>query len=229
MKLRIASYNIRKSVGLDWKRRPDRILRILAEIDADVVLLQEADRRFGSRAGTLPAPALEQHLGYKILEVSTREQSHGWHGNALLVRDQYQVSSVCRVKLPCIEPRGAVSATIDFQDDKSLCVVGVHLSLLKTVRRWQYRAIEKFLSKNNSVQSIVAGDFNERGEISAEFFSNAFVIHTPQPTFHTQKPIWSLDRFIASNNVNMVQCQTFKSDAARIASDHFPIVADLLI
>ena len=52
--MRIASYNIRKAVGLDWRRDPDRIVDVLAEIDADVVVLQEADRRIGARAGVLP-------------------------------------------------------------------------------------------------------------------------------------------------------------------------------
>ena len=48
--LSVASYNIRKSVGTDWRRQPDRILEVLGEIDADVVALQEVDRRFGRRA-----------------------------------------------------------------------------------------------------------------------------------------------------------------------------------
>ena len=49
MQLKIASYNIHKGVGLDRKRDPDRILSVLAEIDADIVALQECDRRFGRR------------------------------------------------------------------------------------------------------------------------------------------------------------------------------------
>ena len=42
--MRIASYNIRKAVGLDWRRDAIRILDVLEEINADVVVLQEADR-----------------------------------------------------------------------------------------------------------------------------------------------------------------------------------------
>ena len=55
--IRIATYNIRKCVGLDWRRRPDRVIRVLAEIDADIVALQEADRRLGRRAATLHGAA----------------------------------------------------------------------------------------------------------------------------------------------------------------------------
>jgi hypothetical protein len=33
----VASYNMRKGIGTDRRRRPDRILEVLHEIDADVV------------------------------------------------------------------------------------------------------------------------------------------------------------------------------------------------
>jgi endonuclease/exonuclease/phosphatase family metal-dependent hydrolase len=41
--LKVATYNIRKCVGTDRRRQPERILAVLAEIDADIVALQEAD------------------------------------------------------------------------------------------------------------------------------------------------------------------------------------------
>ena len=44
-----ASYNIRKAICADRRRRPERILEIIAEFGPDVVALQEADRRFGPR------------------------------------------------------------------------------------------------------------------------------------------------------------------------------------
>ena len=53
MQLKVASYNIRKAVGLDWRRRPARVLDVLNEIGADIVALQEVDRRFGSRISAL--------------------------------------------------------------------------------------------------------------------------------------------------------------------------------
>lgn len=48
--LRIASYNIQKCVGLDFRRQPQRILQVLDRLQADIVVLQEADKR-------LPPPA----------------------------------------------------------------------------------------------------------------------------------------------------------------------------
>ena len=40
-RVRVATYNIHKSRGLDWRVRPDRIVEVLREIDADIVALQE--------------------------------------------------------------------------------------------------------------------------------------------------------------------------------------------
>ncbi len=50
MQLRFASYNIHKAVGLDRKRDPERIMSVLREVDADIIALQEADLRVGTRA-----------------------------------------------------------------------------------------------------------------------------------------------------------------------------------
>ena len=58
--IKVASYNIRKGIGTDRRRSPERILAVLAEIDADVVALQEADRRFGARAQVIPPHLLDE-------------------------------------------------------------------------------------------------------------------------------------------------------------------------
>ena len=50
MRLTFVSYNIHKGVGLDRRRDPERIVAVLREIDADVIALQEVDRRLGDRA-----------------------------------------------------------------------------------------------------------------------------------------------------------------------------------
>lgn len=52
--LKLASWNIRKCVGLDRRRDPRRVAGVLAELDADVVVLQEADKRLGRRPAALP-------------------------------------------------------------------------------------------------------------------------------------------------------------------------------
>src|SRR6056297_1038252 len=43
--LRIATYNLQKCVGLDLRRRPDRSLEVIEALGAQIVVLQEADKR----------------------------------------------------------------------------------------------------------------------------------------------------------------------------------------
>src|SRR5215210_6567007 len=64
----VASYNMRKAVGTDRRRRPDRVLHVLQEIDADIVALQEADKRFGTRASAVPHGLIDSHGTYKPVE-----------------------------------------------------------------------------------------------------------------------------------------------------------------
>ena len=72
--------------GTDRRRQPERILQILAEVDADIVALQEVDRRFGTRVSTLSAEAIVDHSDYLPVRFGIRQESLGWHGNVILVR-----------------------------------------------------------------------------------------------------------------------------------------------
>ena len=59
--LTLATYNMRKAVGLDRRRDPDRILAVLEEVGADIIALQEADRRTGGRASAVPHELWDDH------------------------------------------------------------------------------------------------------------------------------------------------------------------------
>ncbi len=107
-----ATYNVHKCVGTDGKFDPGRIVDVIAEIDADVITLQEADRRTGIRNGLLDLDRLQRDCGLTLIPVAIRPASHGWHGNVILVRNG-AATRVRRVALPQAEPRGAVMAEVD--------------------------------------------------------------------------------------------------------------------
>ena len=67
--IRIASYNLQKCVGLDLRRRPDRTLSVINALGADLVVLQEADKRLPPRPAALPHDMIEtSHLELPGLE-----------------------------------------------------------------------------------------------------------------------------------------------------------------
>lgn len=223
--MRIASYNIRKAVGLDWRRDPERIADVLAEIAADIVVLQEADKRVGTRAGVLSLDDLSDRLGYELAEVSERPLSHGWHGNAIFVRKPFEITSSRRVKLPTIEPRGAVSVRIGRPD---LEIIGVHLGLTPGMRKKQFSALSQHMDGSKH-PIIMAGDFNEwkAGHVIGDIMGAACQVISPGPSFHATRPSAKLDRFVLSGPIRHKSSYVHSSDLAKRASDHLPIVMDV--
>ena len=65
-----------KAVGLDGRRDPHRVLTVLQEIDADVVALQEADKRIGGRGSTVPHELIDSHGLYKPVASRGSPQAH---------------------------------------------------------------------------------------------------------------------------------------------------------
>jgi endonuclease/exonuclease/phosphatase family metal-dependent hydrolase len=105
--MKIATYNVHKCVGAGRTFSPSRIAAVIGEIGADIVALQEVDRRFGRRTGLLDMQAL-QHHGMHLLTQSDLPDGHGFHGNALLVRKTADIRRASRFSLPGLEPRGGV-------------------------------------------------------------------------------------------------------------------------
>lgn len=220
--MRVASYNIRKAVGLDWRRDPTRIVDVLGEIDADIVVLQEADRRVGSRAGVLPLDHLKAEHGYILSDVSLRPLSHGWHGNAILVRLPLVSRAARRIDLPSIEPRGSVSALLR---EPKLEIIGVHLGLTPGIRRKQMRSLKKILF-NQEHPVLLAGDFNEWNAKRVLFEAPATVV-SPGRSFHAARPTSALDRFVLGPGLRATSSHVHHSTLAKRASDHLPVVIDL--
>lgn len=227
--IRVASYNIRKAIGTDRRRRPERTIDVLNELGADVIALQEADRRFGSRASAIPVHLLEEHSDYKPVPFDTRAGSIGWHGNALLVRKNIEILERHLFHLPSLEPRGAVLADVKV-DGTMLRVVGMHLDLSGLWRRRQAHAILAHLAERDGDPStVLMGDLNEwsvRGGCLRDFGAHHHFAPCGR-SFHARRPIAQLDRIMVSRDLEILESGAHASSAARRASDHLPIWAQL--
>jgi endonuclease/exonuclease/phosphatase family metal-dependent hydrolase len=229
--LKVASYNIRKSLGTDRRRQPTRIMEILREVDADVVALQEVDMRFGQRVSTLSADAIVDHTAYFPVRFGIRQQSLGWHGNAILVRKGIEVVDQQRIDIPSFEPRGAVLADIRM-GGALLRIVGMHLGLIGTTRLKQAQAIVSYLEKiEGKVPTIIMGDLNQwapDGGCLAQFARHHNVI-APGPSFHSRRPMLGLDRIITSRDIGLDSAGVHNSALSRTGSDHLPVWAKLTL
>ena len=223
--MRIASYNIRKAVGLDWRRDPLRIIRVLSDLDADVVALQEADKRLGVRPAVLPQEQLYDQTGLRILNV-TNGPSSGWHGNAILVRDGWHVAGTERMSLPGIEPRGALMADLEGPEG-ALTLIGTHLGLRRGCRQLQLAHLLEELAANTT-RAVIAGDFNEWSpRIGFDILEHAFEVVSPGRSFHASRPVAPLDRFAVGRDLRVLKSGVLRDGDARRASDHLPVWMDL--
>lgn len=227
--IKVASYNIHKGIGLDRRRNPERVVEVLREIDADVIALQEADRRFGTRACVLPYHLLEDHSDWKPVPVSMHALSMGWHGNVVLVRKSATIVDSEAIHLPSLEPRGAVMADVKTAGG-TIRVVGMHLDLSGLWRRRQAAAILAHVDACAARHpTVLMGDLNEWSAAAGclRDFGRDHVFAATAPSFHSRRAIARLDRIMASKDLRIVDCGTHTSAAARKASDHLPIWAKL--
>ena len=223
MQLTFASYNIHKAIGLDRRRDPDRILRVLRELDADVIALQEADRRVGQRASVLPRAALDD-TPWRAAPVAKRLRSLGWHGNALLVRRNIEIVDAEPLELPTLEPRGAVRAELEV-NGRRICAVGMHLDISGLRRRDQIRAVLKSLQDYQDLPTVMMGDFNQWGLRSGAMneFWRGWTVMAPGLSYPSRAPIARLDRIVASRDWMIGACGVHHSVTASRASDHLPV------
>jgi endonuclease/exonuclease/phosphatase family metal-dependent hydrolase len=227
--LRIASWNMHKCVGTDGRFDPHRSVAVIGELDADLMALQEADRRFGRRIGLLDTKLLEEKTGLVPLPISDIAGGHGWHGNAILVRPGTR-ARLRRLALPGAEPRGAVMADLDMKGGP-LRIVAAHFGLLPRCRRRQSAAILAALAEAPPMPTVLCGDLNEwnPGERSslrglAPLFGN---VNGGPASFPTRMPMLALDRIMAWPQPLVSGVEVHDSPLARIASDHLPLTARL--
>ena len=225
--LRVCSYNVRKAVGLDWRRRPERCLDALMAVAPDIAVLQEADRRLEPRRAAIPPTLIREGTNLAPLAVAANAVSLGWHGNAVLVREGIALRAVERLDLPGIEPRGAVVARLDV-DGHALALAAVHLGLRRASRRMQIPLLFERLEAMG-VPGLVAGDFNEWRDGRADLgLPEAYALIAPGRSFHASRPMASLDRFALGPGLRACGGGVERGPAALRASDHLPVWIDLV-
>ena len=229
-KIRVASYNIRKAIGTDRRRMPERVLEVLGQVDADIIALQEADRRFGVRSAAIPPALMERLSDYKPVPLDVQHDSMGWHGNAILVRKGADIGAHDVLHLPYLEPRGATMAEVTL-NGVGVRVFGMHLDLSGLWRRRQAAAVIHAAQQGAAMPTVLMGDLNEwsanRGCLAD--FARHYSFAGCGRSFHAQRPVARLDRIMHCSQLTLTDCGVHESAAARRASDHLPIWADFTL
>ena len=227
--MKVASYNIHKCRGVDGLVRPKRIVAVIKELGADLVALQEVDHRIGTRKGLLDSNLIESETGLKLLVQSDVTDGHGWHGNALLVRGDLLHYHRFRLRLPGIEPRGAVFAELDIGEGK-FRIIAVHLGLLRRSRVLQAKFLLDTFRGLKPMPTILLGDFNEWRRVRRSALAVLDPVFGSLPilaSFPSRLPIFPLDRILDWPPGLIKRFSVHRTPLAKLASDHLPLVAEI--
>jgi endonuclease/exonuclease/phosphatase family metal-dependent hydrolase len=228
LSLRVATYNVHECVGTDGRQDPDRIATVVGELDADIVALQEFTYPASVALETRSPVVLTTLDSYTCALGPTRQNVMQCFGNALFTR--HPIVEVHRLDLSMErrEPRGAIAATVDVAGTP-MHVLAAHLGLRVSERRFQVRQILDYLDSVRNTLFVVFGDFND-------WLPGRSVVHVldhrlgrqPRPaSFPVSCPVVALDRIWVHPERALRRIFTHATRTARLASDHFPVVADI--
>ncbi len=227
---------------MDRLRSETRIADVIAEMSVDVVALQELD--FGRRRsdGADQTRMIADQLGWHSYFHPAMRRDNEHYGNAIISR--YPLTSRRGVELPgtppffCRESRAAVEAEIKTNLGK-VRIINTHLGL-----GWRERLVQAELFTNgqwlaaigSDTPLILLGDFNSlRGSrphrtLSRHLRDVRELIRTTEPirTFPTRFPVLGVDHIFVNSPVHPVTLTVHRSPLARIASDHFPLMAEFV-
>jgi len=238
MHFRLVTYNIHKGIGgVDRRYRPLRVVETLARCRPDIVLLQEVDdgarRSQGHRQVDLLGDALG--LPHRAFQANVKLK-RGVYGNAILSR--FPLSDVHDLDLtvPLKKRRRMLAARCRLHVDDhvhGLQLFNFHLGLAGMERVVQLRRFlkSKLLTRiHHETPIIAAGDFNDvygnlgRRTLEPAGFQTAA---DRTKTFPAILPMRPLDRVYCRGKVEIVRAYASRTDVARHASDHLPLVVEM--
>ena len=239
MKLTLVSYNIHKCRGMDRRVRPERIVRLLRELNADLIALQEVVRLANGREeDDQLAFIAAQFPGYSLHFGDVRALRGGRYGNAILSRLPVRFTRNYDISWRGRERRGCLRVDVEC-GGALLHIFNVHLGTSFFERRAQGpRLLSDEILRATALTGprIVLGDFNEwtRGlasRLMADHFQAVDVkAHLgTRRTYPGLLPVFHLDHVYFDPTLKLQTFALYRTRLSLLASDHLPIVAEFTL
>lgn len=237
LRIRVATYNVHKCVGMDRRRSPERVAAVIRELDADVVAIQEILAVENGRSNLDQVRRIASELdGYHRCFGENRKLHGGGYGNLTLSRLPIRACVNYDVTWRRRERRGCLRSDIAIADKLVLHLFNVHLGTGFVERRQQARRLlsdEVLNRKEFAGPRIVVGDFNEwtRG-LASRLMRGTFSAVEPRAflryarTYPGVLPLLHLDHFYYDTQLKLASFRLHRTRKALVASDHLPLVAD---
>src|SRR4051794_22914346 len=242
-RLRVATYNVHGCVGTDRRRSESRIAEVIASMSADIVGLQELDLNRARSAGVDQAGLIAEQLGWHRVFQPAMQDRGEQYGNAILSRHPLRLHRTAA--LPglgawyCRETRIAVWAEVETTQG-IVQFVATHFGLGRTERFLQAQLLtsaEWLGAVERQMPLILLGDFNSfPGSRTHRVLAKTLRdLRGLLPaggrcrTFPTRFPSVAVDHILVNEAIEPRDLHVHRTALARVASDHFPLVADLTI
>ncbi len=240
--LRVATYNVRGCVGMDRQRSESRIAEVIASMSADVVGLQELDAKRKRSSGVDQAALIAEQLGWKHFFHPAIRHGEEQYGDAIVSR--YPLMLKRTIELPgcgtwyCREQRVALWAEAE-TDLGPVQIINSHFGLGRSERIQQAQMLtgdELLGSVAADAPLVLLGDLNSvrsspAYRILASFLRDVRTLVRPRGafrTFPTRFPSLAVDHIFVNTALHASALQVHRTPLARVASDHFPLVAELV-
>ncbi len=239
--LRIMTYNVHSCIGMDGRSSTDRIARVIARYEPDIVALQELDVGRPRTGGVDQARLIARHLEMAYHFHPTIHLEEERYGNAILSRlPMRQIKSgplPGRGHWPRHEPRGAIWAGIDL-GDVELQVINTHLGLRRRERLAQARAllgVDWLGHPDCRGPTVLLGDLNagprspvlRRLTTELRDAQQSLPGQRPAKTWFGPYPTARIDHVLTGPGITVRNVQVPRTGLARLASDHLPLIVDL--
>jgi endonuclease/exonuclease/phosphatase family metal-dependent hydrolase len=220
----VATWNIHDARGRDGVRDLDRVAEMLGQLRAPLVGLQEV--RCGSEG--CDAAYLARQQGYHWHAIETWRHGDLQFGNALLTTLPVESTRMHDLSVGRREPRAALEVKLQWQGQR-LRVVVTHLGLRAGERRNQVERLLACLPPDDGSITILLGDINEwwLWGRPLRWLHRRFGASPSLRTYPARWPLFALDRVWVSPPWLVSAISSLQGPAARIVSDHLPVVATL--
>jgi len=226
--VRFVTFNIHHgTVGRRGPVDAELLAEVCAGFEADVIALQEVDRRTYRTGRVDLAAVVAGRCAMAHVFGPSRWLPGGEYGNALLVRGAIAEPAVHRLpRVPAgalwQEPRTALGATVTV-DGASLWVAVTHLGVPKVTNGPQLEHLLRLASSEGS-PAVVLGDFNRSaGAVAPHATAWGFDLAKHGPTFPVHEPKRAIDHVLTTPGRVVVSAEV----RSTVISDHAALIVDL--
>jgi len=231
--LRAATFNVHGCVGTDRHFALGRVAAVIRALAADVVMLQEVGDHVGREPTVDQARALAAACDMDFAVGYTMPSGPWGYGNVILTRGAIRAVDRFDLSVEGREPRGGLRVEIGLSGAVATAVT-VHLGLDRGERS---RQVSQLLGPDGPLHGVesplvLGGDFNDwppgltRRALHRGFVDAALRRMNLRGTFPSRFPLFRLDRLYSRNGLRVAGYDVVRTELARLASDHLPVVAE---